>query len=163
MIVLLAALSSACHAQGDPQAGDSNLDGQQQQIEELEKIVAALERIHPEIVDDVRHETCEVACHQAIKLAPTKTAIEFAECFKAAEHHDVDVDSNEAMLKHMRAMYPDEMAKHNDLFWRMTLDSARMEFKYQQAMEAARAEERRDEAAAEAYDTSETPAGMLQP
>ena len=119
MLIALCLLSVVAAQEPDPA---------QEQVDQLEKIVRALEEVHPEIVAAVKHEEYEKRCHSALVAVDNSTAKQLAECIKAVKGHQVDINSNDAVLKDLRTRFPHEMARRNDVFWRMSLDAARIEY-----------------------------------
>lgn len=100
----------------------------QEQVNQLEQIVKALERVHPDIVAEVKHEECERHCHVAISDAGNATTKQFVECIKAVKAHKVDINSNDAIILSLKMRYPHEMARQDDPFWNRTMDAARIEY-----------------------------------
>lgn len=124
--VIAVALASVAYAQDEDLSPGEVVA--QQHVEDMQRIVKALEKVHPEVVAEVEHEERAQECRIALRDVGKVRVSMIAECFYVEADHGTDIASNDAMLKALRSRHPNEMAKQNDLFWRMTLDAARMAY-----------------------------------
>lgn len=108
---------------------------------QLEQILYALERVHPEIVNEVTHETHERECATALRYVTPRTAVPLAVCVRTSADHGVNVEDVEAIFRDLRGRYPGLMHAHSTEFWLEHLAAARKELRIQQALEREAAEQ----------------------
>lgn len=132
-MLLFAWVTTACHAQPEvpPPAP------QQQQIEDLERIVDALERVHPEIVAEVVHEETHVQCEAALKDIAEHVPMRMVSCLTAEKEHGVDVLQPIAVLDALKQRHPEIMAVQADPYWTALFNLAQPEFVKQSAVAEA--------------------------
>lgn len=129
MLLLLIQLALAQQDTADPaRKADA-------QLQQLEQIMLALERAHPEIVAEAAHETHEEECATALRHVSLKTAVPLAICVRSSIDHGADEADIETVLNDLRKRYPEAMKAHPGEFWIERLTAAREELRIQKLIE----------------------------
>lgn len=125
MLVCLLALA-ACLADDEVPSPEPA----QEQVAELERILFALEKVHPRIVAEVEHEVSEEVCHMALVTPQTATPQEVAECFNMVDQHSeqwgtVNMADNNVMIMTLGAQFSREIKAQPASYWDDVLDTGR--------------------------------------